>query len=652
MSARGAHAGTGTARAHLNAGRLDQAEAALRAVLAETPEEATALYLMGRIALLRGRPDAALEMIREALDLAPDHAEAHFHLGTVLGGLGRAEESLASLREAARLAPDNASVWRNLGICLAKLERYDAALDGLERASTLDPNNPDRWFDIALLDLERNHFEAAEKRLRRVLEAAPAHRQATIALGQLLVKQERYKEALPYILEALEREPDNLGLLVGAGRAHREGGDRAASAKAYERALALDRGSVPALIGMAITRTAEGRLDEARACYREALTRDPDNGAALGNSAQIRRFGPEDRPLIERMIRVAGRGEMLDSTRILLEFSIGKALDDLGDSDAAFAYFARANGLAKRSQPFDPEAFSAFIDDTIATFDRGYFLERSDWGAAVELPIFVVGMGRSGTSLVEQILASHGQVHGAGEVEYIEGLCLSLSNQAPPRPDGGRPSLPRLAPTLGPADALGCGRAYLDKLRAHAPDAARIVDKLPLNFLYLGIIATILPGARIIHCRRDPLDTCLSLFFHYFSDSQPYAYSLEHLGFYYREYRRLMAHWRAVLPKAMLELDYEALVDDLERESRRLIEFCGLPWDARCLAFHETERAVRTASLWQVQQPIYRRSVGRWHRYQAHLQPLKDALGPLEMTEGTHPCGGDRSGPGPTGTGF
>ena len=607
-----------TVVAHLRAGRLVDAEAVLRSVLAE----------------------------------APDHAEAHFHLGTVLGGLGRAEESLASLREAARLAPDNASVWRNLGVCLAKLERYDEALDGLERASTLDPNNPDRWFDIALLDLERNRFEAAEKRLRRVLEAAPAHRQATIALGQLLVKQGRYKDALPYILEALEREPDNLGLLLDAGQAHREGGDREASAKAYERALALDRGSVPALIGMAMTRTAEGRLDEARACYREALTRDPDNGAALGNSAQISRFGPEDRPLIERMIRVAQRGEMPDSTRTLLEFSIGKALDDLGDSDAAFAHFARANGLAKPSQPFDPEAFSAFIDDTIATFDRGYFLERSDWGAAAELPVFVVGMGRSGTSLIEQILASHGRVHGAGEVEYIEGLCLSLSNQAPARPDGGRPSLPRLAPSLGPADALGCGRAYLDKLRAHAPDAARIVDKMPSNFLYLGFIATILPGARIIHCRRDPLDTCLSLFFHYFSDSQPYAYSLEHLGFYCREYRRLMAHWRAVLPKAMLELDYEALVDDQERESRRLIAFCGLPWDARCLAFHETERAVRTASLWQVRQPIYRRSVGRWRRYQAHLQPLEDALGPLEMTEGTRPCGGDRSGPGPTGTGF
>lgn len=607
-----------TVVAHLRAGRLDDAEAVLQSVLAE----------------------------------APEHAEAHFHLGTVLARLGRSEDSLAHLREAARLAPDNASVWRNLGVCLAKLERYDEALDGLERASTLDPNNPDRWFDIALLDLERNRFEAAEKRLRRVLEAAPAHRQATIALGQLLVKRGRYKDALPYILEALEREPDNLGLLLDAGRAHRESGDLDASAKSYERALTLDRGSVPALIGMAMTRTAEGRLDEARACYREALTRDPDNAAALGNSAQIHRFGPEDRPLIERMIRVAERSEMPDSTRILLEFSIGKALDDLGDSDAAFAHFVRANGLAKRSQPFDPEAFSAFIDDTIATFDRGYFLERSDWGAVAELPIFVVGMGRSGTSLVEQILASHGRVHGAGEVEYIEGLCLSLSNQAPPRPDGGRPSLPWLAPTLGPADALGCGRAYLDKLRAHAPDAARIVDKMPPNFLHLGFIATILPGARIIHCRRDPLDTCLSLFFHYFSDSQPYAYSLEHLGFYYREYRRLMAHWRTVLPKAMLELDYEALVDDQERESRRLIEFCGLPWDTRCLAFHETERAVWTASLWQVRQPIYRRSVGRWRRYQAHLQPLKDALGPLQMTEGPRPCGADRSGPSPTETDF
>ena len=211
-------------------------------------------------------------------------------------------------------------------------------------------------------------------------------------------------------------------------------------------------------------------------------------------------------------------------------------------------------------------------------------------------------------------------------------------------------------PRSGPGDrahGFGLAPGRIALLRAHAPDAARIVDKMPPNFLYLGFIATILAGTRIIHCRRHPLDTCLWLFFPYFRAGQPYAYSLERLGFYCREYRRRMAHWRAVLPKAMLELDYGALVDDRERESRRLIEFCGLPWGPRCRAFHETERAARTA------EPVAGATAGlpplggpRWRRYQAHLQPPKDALGPLEMTEGTRPCGGDRSGPGPAGTGF
>lgn len=593
MSAGGKAVSKDVAVAHLRAGRLDDAEAALRSVLAE----------------------------------APEHAEAHFHLATVLARSERLEDSLTHLREAARLAPDNAAVWRNLGVCLAQLERYDESLVVLERVLELDPSDPARRFDIAAVHFERGDPDAAEPWLRQVLQAAPAHPGATIALARVLIGQERFRDALPHLLEALEREPDNLALLLDLGRAHRGCGELEAAATAYERALGIDCESVGALTGLALTRTAQGRLDDARKCYHDALALNPDDGAVLGNLAQIRRFAPEDRALIERMIRVAGRTNLEAGTRVQLEFSIGKALDDIEDYDAAFEHFLGANRLAAQSAAFDAEGFGALIDRIIETFDAAYFRERSDSGVESDLPVFVVGMGRSGTSLVEQILASHGQVHGAGEVNYVEGLSLSLAAQAAPGADAGRPVFPEAVCLLGREDAPGFGRAYLDRLRAHGPEATRIVDKMPLNFQYLGFIATILTGARVVHCRRHPLDTCLSLFFHHFSDPQPYAYDLECVGRYYRGYERLMAHWRTVLPMAMLELDYEALVENQERESRRLVEFCGLPWDARCLAFHESDRAVQTASRWQVRQPIYRRSVGRWRHYEAHLAPLERALG-------------------------
>lgn len=395
MSTGGKAVSKDVAVAHLRAGRLDDAEAALRSVLAE----------------------------------APEHAEAHFHLATVLARSERIEDSLTHLREAARLAPDNAAVWRNLGVCLAQLERYDEALAALERALELDPSQPERQFDIAAVHFERGDPDAAEPWLRQALQAAPAHPGATITLARVLIGQERFRDALPHLLEALEREPNNLALLLDLGRAHRGCGELEAAAAAYERALDIDRGSVSALTGLALTRTAQGCLDDARRCYRNALELKPDDGAALGNLAQIRRFAPEDRALIERMIRVAGRADLAAGTRVQLKFSIGKALDDVGDYDAAFEHFLGANRLAARSAAFDPEAFGALIDRIIETFDAAYFRERSGWGAESDLPVFVVGMGRSGTSLVEQILASHGQVEGAGEVDYIEGLSLSLAAQ-------------------------------------------------------------------------------------------------------------------------------------------------------------------------------------------------------------------------------
>lgn len=646
--------------AALDADRFDDAESAASAILAARPTDAEALHLMGRVALGRrqlkaavawltrsvfaqprdgaarvslgqallagGQPADAVEALTEAVRFHPRNAEAHFLLGTTLGQLDQLERSLTALRRAAELAPGKPAIWRNLGVCLSRLQRYAEAEDCLTRSLALDPENAGRQYDLAVLHLKRRNTAQACDLLEMVVQRAPDHLDAHAALGRLRLGQGQFAAALPHLEHAARREPVDPAFLLDIARARRETGHLAEAAAAYERVLAHTPNSSRARIGLAVVRTGQGRVDEAVALYDDVLWTDPENPAALGNLARLHRFFPGD-PLIARMSSVARRGDLTPGDKVQLEFALGKALDDVGDYEAAIVHFAHANRLTGRAGSFDPGAHRAFVDGIIEIFDATYFAARRDCGAASDRPVFVVGMGRSGTSLAEQILASHPDVFGAGELPDIERLATRAQEHAGTETPGRTTdSFPEIVTRLPLQHTAELGQAYLERLHRMTPDATRIVDKMPLNFLYLGFIATILPGARIIHCRRDPLDTCLSLYFQHFADQQSYAYDLAHLGFYYQQYERLMTHWRRVLPLAIFELQYETLVEHQEWESQRMIAFCGLPWDARCLDFHRTERAAATASVWQVRQPIYRRSVGRWRNYAAHLGPLKDAL--------------------------
>ena len=640
--------------AHLSAGRLDQGEVMVRAVLSETPDDANALYLLARIILGRRQPGEAVRLLQRALnldagvaayhgllgqallalgrledslerfgraiELEPDWAEGHFLLGTALGHLARPEDALGAFGKAADLAPDNTAVWTNLGVSFTRLGRHEDAIKSLRRALALDPQNPECHHNLAVALMSQQRFAEAEKHLGEALSLAPGHRGAGRALGEVLFKEKKYGPALPYLDTALEDEPDNHDLLLAAARCRQAAGRPERAAEAYARALRLRPGSIGAMIGLAIVETNRGSLDKAVELYETALALEPDNPRILGNLARIRKFEPGD-PLIAVMTRLAAGGGIALADRVQLEFALGKACDDTGDYDAAFRHYETANRLHASARPFDLGVFQAFIEQTAEVFDTAYFKERDSWGAADQTPVFIVGMGRSGTSLVEQILASHADAYGAGELEEIERLALE--------PAGTRScdGYPEAARRLSQQEASRLGDAYVARLRALAPDALRISDKMPLNFQYLGFIATILPESRVIHCRRDPLDTCLSLYFQHFAGDQPYAYDLEHLGLYYRAYERLMDHWRKTLPLQIHDVAYEDLAAWPEEEIRKLIAFCGLPWDERCLTFHETGRAVWTASLWQVQQPIHTKSVGRWRHYEPHLAPLKKTLG-------------------------
>jgi hypothetical protein len=352
---------------------------------------------------------------------------------------------------------------------------------------------------------------------------------------------------------------------------------------------------------------------------------DPGSAHAWYTLSDLKRFVAAD-PDIGRMeaLLASADARRLDlDDRVYIAFALGKALLDAGDADRAFAYLHAGNRLKRTSVVHDAQADLDRSAAIVRSGSAALLQEFAGRGDASELPIFIVGMPRSGTTLIEQILASHPAVHGAGELRFFEGVVDSIVGS-----DGKPMGYPQLLSELPSIDLAASGRKYVERVTALAPGKARVVDKMPANFLFAGLIRLMLPNARIIHIRRDPVDTCLSCYVKRFTSGQNFTYDLRELGLAYRSYEALMQHWREVLSdERFIEVEYEAVVDDLEAQARRLIAFCGLEWSEACLSFHNTERPVRTGSLNQVRQPLYRSSIGKWKPYAHHLEPLLAALG-------------------------
>jgi len=431
---------------------------------------------------------------------------------------------------------------------------------------------------------------------RETLRLRPDNPLAHFNLGTTLVADHQPEQAMASFREALRQQP-------GLALAHANLGH-----------LLLE----------------EGRREEGAACFREALRHDPACANALAAVAFHGLYPLTDVELARmRALLADPRLDPDDGAR--LHFGLGHFQDRAGACDAAFAHFRQANALRRQvfrkvGKAFDPEDHRGWIDRIIATCDAAYFRRAQGMGRDSERPVFIVGMPRSGTSLVEQILASHPDVFGAGELLEIS----TLTRQLPSRL-GIAERYPDCLHLLHPAVAGAMADQYVEHIDKRNSTAARVTDKMPNNFQFLGLIAVLFPRARVIRCVRDPADVCFSCYVHDFKD---WTSDLGNLGRYYRDYDRLMVHWRSVLPVPLLEVVYEELIEDPEAVSRRLVTFCGLEWDDRCLAFHQNQRAVRTASLLQVRQPVYKGAVGRWRRYAAHLQPLVEALEVAESRAG------------------
>jgi Flp pilus assembly protein TadD len=490
--------------------------------------------------------------------------------------------------------------------------QYAAAEQRLREALAIDPKHAfaHNRLGAALVNLGR--YPEAEQEFRRAIELEPEFAKPHFNLGIVLFWKGEFEAAQAAYLRAVELDPENVEALVSLGMTLGTVGRLADARSCFERALRLQPENVSALCSLGWLARVEGHFAEAETQFRRALEIDPRRSPAWAPIAYLRRMTPADRDWLEGVTRlVAGGVPPLEEAS--LQFALGKYFDDVGEYAEAFKHYQRGNELHRQlAKPYDRAARTAFVDDLTRVYTQRRLARPPDGASDSRRPVFVTGMMRSGTSLVEQIIAAHPRAAGAGELDFWPNVTRRHEREL-------RYDLPNSALVRESAGS------YLRTLARRSQDAQRVVDKSNFNADSLGLIHLVFPNALVVYVRRDPIDTCLSCYFAQFANTLNFTTDLADLAHYYREHHRLMMHWRAALPAGtLLEVHYEDLVADQESWSRRIIEFIDLEWDRRCLDFHTAKRPVLTASSWQVRQPVYSRSVQRWRNYEKHIGPLLD----------------------------
>ena len=557
--------------------------------LARQPGDAGALRQLGLVEACAGRRGQALRAAMAACELAPDDARAWCDLGRVLALAGRLEDAVACFAEAVAIDKGSADAWHNLGTALRRLGRREPAFEALRNALLIDGTRAQTYLTLGALLVEAGQPDDALECFERAARHDPSLAQARSRIAGQMWERGKVLRA-----EAL-----------------------------YRQSLALDPEHVPGWFGLGRALEDVGRAGDARDAYRNALRRRRGHAQALGQLVALLEQGDDEAAewcgLAAELLRDPATP---DQARALIGYGLAKHHDRKGDIAAAAGAGSLANAARRRiAGPLDRKALAARIDGIMRTCTAEFFADRRRFGIGNDQPVLIVGLPRSGTTLTEQILAAHAVVHGAGE---LPDLARQASRVAGPDRERWQ-----AAALLDEDGSRRQAAAYLQALRDGAPKPClRIVDKSPLNFFDLAFAALLFPQSRVIHCRRAAADTAVSIWLENFNPDQRYATDFDDLAFFTRQYERLMAHWRDVLPLPILDVRYEETVADLERQARRLAAFLDVPWDPACLDFHARAKVIRTPSRWQVRQPIYARSVGRWRTYAAHLPDLGMAFAP------------------------
>jgi Flp pilus assembly protein TadD len=578
---------------------------------------------LGEVLRSSGEAEAAIACYRRALALAPEDLQAANNLALALHASGRLDEALAQFARLARRAPDAPEVHNNLGVAQQASGELDAAVESFRRVTTLAPRHAEAWNNLGAALQSRGDLEGAREALERAVALAPAAARAHYNLSRVRAALGAWEDAENSARRAVELAPGEADLHLQLGYVLRARDRPGESVSAVRAALALAPDHPVANNDLGVALMMEGDFAAAERHLRAALEAAPRLTIAFENLARVRRFGDDDAALMERMAALLEDPGLDDARRTHLHFALGKMWDDRGDAGRAIRHLQAGNALLHAVSPWDAEARSRRVDRIMEVFDAGWLSAQAGRGHPTAAPVFVIGMLRSGTTLVEQILASHPRVLARGELEFFDEVARIM----PARVGMPDTPYPECARGLAGDDLAALARRYLSEVFAEPGDAERFTDKNPLNFDHLGIIAAAFPNASIVHVSRDPMDTGFSIYATHFARSLPFSNDLVDIGRYHRDYQRLMDHWRGLLGGRIHELRYEDLLEDQEGCTRALLAACGLEFDPACLAFHQTRRSVGTASHWQVRQPLYAGARGRAARYADWLEPLRAALG-------------------------
>ena len=634
-----------------------QTEAAIRQlrwILSQHPDEVNSLRLLGTLRLAQGDTAPAIEHLERAVARAPSFGQATLDLARAYRLAGRVEETVECLQACCARQPGNSEAWELLGDALMERGDIVAGRDAFRRAAAADPHR--RAIAAALDALRHGRRQEAEQAFRGILRHRPDHVPALVGLANIALDAHAVEDAERLLRHALKAMPNMDTVWRGLARVHSERADYRRAEAAAQRALTLapDNADCWTMLGTvqawglhpqraraSFERSLELKpgqprvalslghvlktIGERRACeraYHRAAELDPSLGEAWWSLADLKNY-PFDDAEIERLESGVAMRHRDPAQRAAYHFALGKALEDRGDHDDAFAQYASGNAIKHGLDPFQTDALADRRRRIEAVCTRRFLAARAPEGQASATPIFIVGLPRSGSTLVEQILASHSTVQGTMELPQIQNYTRELDAK------GGYPEVLTCMP---PDELVALGERYLRETDPYRGGAARFIDKMPNNFFHLGLMHMMLPSAVFVDTRRHPLDCCCSLFKQNFARGQTFSYDLEILGAYYREYLTLMRHWEEALPGRVLRVHYESLVEDTEGQVRRLLAHCGLPFEEACLRFHETKRPVRTASAEQVRQPINRSGIGTWRRFEGHLEPLAQVLGDAVST--------------------
>jgi tetratricopeptide (TPR) repeat protein len=632
------------------------AEEQVHEILKIYPDTLEAKRILASAYRLQKMPQKGLDVLTPLFALYSDSPEFLLEIAQCLGGVGRGEDAISALRRAVRLDPKYAPAWQRLGHQLAVAGDEDGSRQAFQRHFELSTRHPQLIEAVRLMrdgklgkaerivrDLLKKYpadvsaikmladigfkmgrLTDAGLLLERCLELAPDFHAARHGYAMALMRQQKQEAALVEAEKLLALEPNNSNFLTLKASILVRIGDHEEAIEIYQKVLAHYPNQARAQMSYGHALKTVGRLDEAIEAYRKCIRLSPEVGEAYWSLANLKtvRFSDEDIENMRKQVTTEG-GDADDQSH--LAFALGKALEDRGEFDESFRFYKRGNAIRQIEHRHNLQINVMESVRQVRVLNESFLEQRKGWGCPAPDPIFVVGLPRAGSTLVEQILASHSQVEGTTELQDIIAISRKLGGRSRKNPAG---TYPEVLAELTADQFRELGESYLETTRIQRNDTPFFTDKMPNNFRHIGLIHLILPNSKIIDARRHPMGGCFSGFKQLFAHGQTFTYGLEDIGKYYRDYVRLMDHWDAVLPGRVHRVQYEEMVADTESQIRALLDYCELAFEEQCLRFYETDRAVRTPSSEQVRKPIYKRGLEQWRNFEAHLDPLKEALGP------------------------